>query len=229
MAFRAKDVMRRASTILQDSGAVHWLAAELFAYLQDGIREVVAIKPNANSRIVILSLVAGTRQELPAEYSILSRVIRNIVQGQEERGGAAIRPIDRSVLDAQIPGWQDKSVMPFARAVLHVVHDMTTPRQFYVVPGNNGEGRIEAAVGVVPLELSGPTGSAMLDVEAYDSFVDLPDLYRNPLVDYVLYRALSKDSGEANAAARATAHYSSFTAALGAINTGEAAMSLGSR
>jgi DUF971 family protein len=57
------------------------------------------------------------------------------------------------------------------------------------------------------------------NVDALGSYavqIDIQDIYTSPILDYVLYRAYSKDASFAGSAQRAAAHYSQFANALGA-------------
>lgn len=224
MAFAAKDVMRRAATTLQDLDAVRWPASELLDYLNDGIREIVTLKPNAKTTTTTINLSEGTLQTLPAQFTVLSRAVRNIAAAGQ--GGAAIRPLpNRALMDSQIPGWQDSTVLPFAKTVVHVIHDMADPRSFYVVPGNDGTGVIEVVVGETPDQVPVPSSDPQL-IDSHTSNVDLPDLYQNMLADYVLYRCYSKDSRLAGSAARAQAHFELFRGTLTAMDGAERGISL---
>lgn len=230
MAFQARDVMRSASTTLQDNGAVRWIPTELLDYLNDGIREIVAIKPNATTKTITLTMVAGTLQTLPDEYTILSDVTRNLTLGHDDVGGpvggGAVRPIKRTILDAQIPGWQDSASLPFSKKVVHVIYDQTDPRHFYVAPGNDGTGKVEAIVGFMPASITVPAN--VLVVEDYTAEVPMPDIYRNALVDFILHRAFAKDGASPGAAQRSVAHREKFMAALASIAQAEADVSLSS-
>lgn len=224
MAITAKDVMMQAAITLQDIGGVRWPAPELHGYLNDGLREIVTIKPNARTKTVTLDLVEGTLQTLPDEYTTLSRVIRNIASAAT--GGVAIRPIpDRKLMDAQIPGWQSSTVLPFAQAVVHVIHDIAEPRSFYVVPGNNGTGKIEAVVGAYPAPVPAPTSNPG-SINSYTAEIDLPDTYKNALTDYVIYRAYAKDSSITTSAARAQAHFELFRGGVTALADAESGIAL---
>lgn len=224
MTFAAASVMKRASTVLQDDGAVRWTAPEMRDYLNDGLRELVALKPNAKTATVEIPLDLGAKQALPAAYTMLCDVIGNRIAGNAK----AIRMLaSRKIIDAQIPGWQDSAVLPFSDAVTHVFHDLRDPRTFYVVPGNTGDGIIDAVVGTIPSPVPAPA-SDVLDVDSYTSDVDVPDIYQNALIDYVLYRAFSKDSAAPGAAARASAHLELFRAAVTGFAAAESAMSLAS-
>lgn len=221
MTFQAKDVMSAASTILQDAGTIRWTPPELLGYLNEGVRQIVTVKPNAASNTVTLALVSGALQALPAQYTMLSRVTRNTTSGKP------IRVLDRmEILDSMIPGWMNSANLAFNVDAQYVIHDLTNPRRFYVAPGNNGAGSIEAVVGIMPADIA--VGSSPLDTDSYTTAVALPDLYRNCLVDFILYRAFSKDAAMQGAAARATAHKQLFDAALLSIGNSENAMSLAS-
>ncbi|MBO9430621.1 DUF6682 family protein [Sulfitobacter sp. R18_1] len=216
MTFKSIDVLDSASITLQDASHVRWPQAELHGYLNDGLREIVTLKPNAVSKTVNLELEEGTLQTLPPEYTILSRVSRNMVDANT--GGMAIRRLDsRSIMDSHIPGWQDPSKIPHSKTVVHVIHDIADPNVFYVAPGNDGTGMIEAVVGAYPTP--SPGGS-------YNDDVDVPDIYKNPLVNYVLYRAYAKDARLAGSAARAQAHFELFRNSVTSFSQSENGMSL---
>lgn len=225
MSFTAAQVMARASTILQDDQAVRWTATELRDHLNDGLREIVTMKPNAKTITTTINLVAGTRQTLAATHTILVRVVRNDVATNKR----AVRPLARrELLDSQIPGWQDTTVLPFSEGVTHVIHELTDPRSYYVVPGNTGTGKLEVVVGTYPAAVPLPVAPlSALEIADYTTAVDISDVYQNALVDYVLYRAFSKDAGMPGAAQRATAHYELFKGAIGTFAAAEGAMAAG--
>lgn len=219
MAFTAKDVMKAASTILQDSSAVRWTNPELLGYLNDAVREIVTIKPNAASETVSIALAEGATQILPDQYTVLSRVLGNTVSK------ATVQVLDRrEILDHMIPGWMNPAQLAFSVDAAYVIHEMTNPRMFLVAPGNDGTGAISAVVGVMPSEI--PMPASPLSIDSYGAAVGLPDTFRNPIIDYVLYRAFSKDSGLPGAAQRAVAHRQMFDNSIVALSNGENGMAL---
>lgn len=220
MAFTAADVMLRAQYILQDASAVRWTPPELRLWLNDALREIAIRAPNATSASVEITLQQGTYQTLAAEYQSLLRITRNLTtldaSASKRGGGRVVTPIAREIMDAQLPGWQDNAVLPYARTVIHYIEEILDPRSFYVVPGNDGNGVVEAIVSRVPQEVPVPAAPASpLDVASYTTTVQLADVYRNAVVDYMLYRAFSKDMQLAGAFERARAHYGQFADALG--------------
>lgn len=222
MAFTAAKVMARASTILQDAGAVRWTATELCDWLNEAQRAIVLAKPNAISGSVTIDLATGTKQSVPAEYTVLSRVVRNV-----GNGGKAVRTLARrEILDAQIPGWHDETGLPFAAAVQYVWQDQMSPREFYVVPGNDGTGEVEAIVGHNATDVPRPAGSAALETENYTTESEFEDIYQGILLDFLLFRAFSKDGEAPDAANRAQGHLNLATNALAALGTSQTAAGL---
>jgi hypothetical protein len=215
MAFTAKDVLARTSTILSDAGGKRWLFTELLDWLNDAMREINVKAPHAVAKSVVLTLVSGTRQTLDPAYSAMLRVNCNVTAvGQVVSArGNTITPITRDILDAQIPGWQNTTSLPYQAEVAHLIDDPALPREFFIAPGNTGTGKIEAVCAERPAIIPSPANPLVL--ANYTTTVVLDDMYLNAVVDYVLSRAFSKDIQVPGAAQRAMAHYQQFATSFG--------------
>jgi hypothetical protein len=196
----ASAVLQRVQDILQDTTGVRWPEAELIRYLNDAQREVVLHKPDASSATRSVPLVAGTKQAIPADGLRLLDVVRNMGVGGNAPG-RAITLLGRGVLDAQRRGWHAETA---SASVDHYLFDMRDPKTFYVYPPATGTTQIEVMISVVPA-----------DIATAASPVALPALYSNALIDYVLYRAYSKDADFAANLERSMVHYQAFATALG--------------
>lgn len=216
MTIYASDIMSRASRIILDETHVRWPLAELRLWLNDGLREISLVKPTAISASVIFTLTAGTYQKLPSNYTSIIRVTRNLKTNvaSPRAGGRAVRVVDRVVMDSQLPDWHDSTISTASKTVRNVIFEMTDPKAFYVYPPNDGTGIVEAIVSKVPDQVTAPSGDQE-DIANYNTALDILDVYANALLDYVLYRAYSKDSSFAGNAQRAAAHYSQMANALG--------------
>lgn len=225
MAFTAATLLKRANTILQDMGAVRWTPMELRDWLNEAMRSIVVMKPNARSGTVTLTLAAGTKQDLPQEYTILSQVIANA----EANGtpGRAIRTVvNRTMLDAQMPGWHNPTTLPYASTIHLVLQDPMAPREFYVVPGALANTRVLAIVGRQSVDVPMPSGGNILDLDSYSAEVQFPDEYQGILLDLVLFRAFAKDSGSPDSAGRSNNHLTLATNQLVALGTAQDAATL---
>lgn len=219
MKLTADIILKRASITLQDDGNVRWPLPELLLYLNDAVAELAIHKPNAITQTIELALAEGTVQTLDDTHVSLVRAVRNLAtlaaSPSGRTGGRAITVTRRSTLDSVMPSWQDPAVLPYAATVDHVVQDMADPRTFYVVPGNDGTGVMEAVVAVLPADIAEPLNPLQIDSYTALELTGVPNVFRNALTDYVLFRAYSKDSADQSAASRASAHYNMFANAIG--------------
>ena len=203
MPIPAQQIIRRCVETLQDTTSIRWPVAELVRYLNDGQREVVLYRPDAMVTNATRSLVAGSRQTLPANGAKLIEVVRNT-------SGRAVRLVNREILDAQNPGWHK---LNGTTEVLHYMYDPRDPTVFYVYPPAAPGASLEIVYAAYPTDIAEPaSGATFSDVVGS---ISLPDIYGNVLQDYILYRAYTKDSEYAGNLQRAQAHYAAFTNALG--------------
>lgn len=224
MPILASSIIDRAQTIVQDKTGVRWPYRELLDWLNDGQREVAIYKPSATAQNVALPLQQGTLQSIGPGGLALLRVIRNLKTPvtNPRVGTRACRLVAREVLDAQHPSWHDPSVFPYEQNVKHFCFDETDPTHFYVFPGNNGAGAVEAVVSVSPDDVTLASGADENLLESYRVGIRIPDIYSNCLLDYVLFRAYSKDADYAGNAERSATHYTLFVNTLTAKTTNEA-------
>lgn len=215
MTFAARDIFERAGAVLQDTTFVRWTLPELRLWLNDGLREIAIHKPSAVSKNMVLTLVAGTYQTLPAASLGMVRPIRNLASGvaSPRVGRGAVTVVAREIMDAQDPNWHDTAFSPATAAVAHVITDPMDVKSFYVWPPNTGTGFLEAIVAVAPTDYAAPASPTVLT--SYSAVVDLDDLYQGALLDYILYRAFSKETDLQGSPQRAQAHYNLFAQALG--------------
>lgn len=217
MPVLASDVISRAQTVVQDITGVRWPFSELLQWLNDGQREVALYKPSATAQNVALMLQQGTLQNIGAGGLALLRVVRNLKTPvtNPRVGTRACRIVDREVLDSQHPSWHDPDVFAYQKEVKHFCFDESDPTNFYVFPGNTGTGAVEAVISRSPADMVLASGADANNITSYRLAIQVPDIYANCLLDYVLFRAYSKDADYAGNAERSAGHYVMFTTALG--------------
>lgn len=224
MTFTVKDVLTRASLLLQDVNGTRWPFTEQLMWLNDGVNEIVLHKPTATAQTVELPLSVGTLQELPDGYNTLIEVTRNIASGgpgiENRFGQGAITAVSRSLADAFLPHWSSPNIIQNTAIVQHVIVNTDTPRSFYVLPGNDGTGLVEAVVSILPAAIQAPAMNQS-DINSYTATVEMQDAYLGALVDFVCFRSFSKDSALPGAAQRAAQHYQLFAQAIGLKLQGE--------
>jgi hypothetical protein len=199
MALTVSDVLLRASDIIQDQTNVRWPQEELLRYLNDARREISIARPDLYATTSTVTLTGGgTRYALPSDGVRLIDVTRNMPSGA---AGKAIRVVEREILDAQKPDWHTETA---SAVVKHFMYDERNPRQYYVYPPATAGHQIEIVYGQTPT-----------DISVLSTPLSQEDIYTGAIVDYICYRAFSKDSEYAGNAQRAQAHYQQFMNALG--------------
>lgn len=193
MALSSSTIIGKAKLLLQDETSIRWTESELTGWIASALAEIVLMKPNACVKNKSITLTSGSKQSIAAGDIQLIDVIRNV-------GGGAITLVNRNVLDVTIPGWHTST----AGTPKHWCFDPRDPKTFYVYPPASS-GSVEATVATMPATVA-----------------DLDDVYEAPVLDYLMYRAYSKDSEHTANMQRSTSHYQAFVGSLQGKLQGEA-------
>lgn len=199
---KASDIIVQAGTTLYDQGNTRWTEEELLNYINQAQLEIVRKVPDANSVMESVPMVAGSRQELPESAIRLLRVIRNTgVDG--ESPGKAIMPTSRSSMDATDPDWHTRT----DSEVEHSIYDPDASRTvWWAYPGMAPQQTNH--VELVYSKRPDPIADA-------DTELDLKDQYMNPVIDWVMYRAWTKDAEHGGNLEMARHYFQAFYQDLG--------------
>jgi len=195
-------IATKVQKLLHDETAVRWTEAELVGWINSAQKEIVLYKPNSITSTIDYQLDPGTFQNVSAKAGFanviqLLDVIRSTTGGAN---GKAVTNISREILDSTLPDWHSVA----ATAVpLHYIHNPLDPKNFYVYPPNTGAGSVQILVAVEPV-----------DLVALASNLSLEAIYESVVLDYVLYRAFSKDTEHTANMQRSAGHYNAFMSAL---------------
>lgn len=208
MAVTVQSVIDRVQKTLQDTTGVRWpVVDELVLWVNDAQREIALLKPDASAKNTTITLAAGTKQEIPNDGNALLRVVRNMSAASNGLGRRAVRIVQRDILDAQTPDWHNPTVTGDAAhgtVVKHYIYDEQNPRNFYVYPGISTANTAFAEI----IYSANPT------TVTQNGNLDIPDIYANAVMNYVLYMAYMKDAEYAGNQQRAASHYQLFTASI---------------
>ena len=195
----AQTIINKAAIQLTDIANVRWTRAELLSWLNDGMRQIVLIQPSGSSTTVSMQLTAGTRQSIPTDGWLLLQIYRNMgVSGSTP--GRAIRIVSREILDGFNPNWHTDTA---AAEVRNYIYDAQDQLAFYVYPPNTGTGYIELNYSAQPTNLTSESQT-----------IPIFDVFQQSLVDYILFRACSKDAEYAPGLQLAQAYLATFTAGV---------------
>lgn len=205
MAITAKSLIDKASVQLLDTSNKRWTRAELLGWLNDGQRYITVVKPASCSVTDSVQLAAGARQMIPAWGYQLLDVTRNLGT-DSATPGASIRIISREVLEGYDMSW---TAAPPSTVVQNYTYNPQEQAVFYVYPPSTGTNYVEITYSTLPADITDETGP-----------ITLADAFATILLDYVLFRAQSKDGEQSIGAAQAKLYFDSFTMALEAMYSG---------
>lgn len=212
------DIVLRAQTILQDTTGVRWPPIELQLWFNDSYREIVNIRPDVNTATGTFNCVVGPRQILTTAFANATRlvdVVRNVASGSTK---SAVRLVDRNILDDQRKSWYNETS---AINIDHYMFDARLPKEFMVYPPATNTAQLEVVFTQVPAPHT--LTEAQLINTATTEVIRIDDSYSNVILDYILYRAYSKDADYSANMSRAVAHFQAFQNALGVKTQAEAA------
>lgn len=204
-------IIDRCAKLLYDQTNIKWSRAELLDHLNGAQRMVAIASPSTLATVVSMKLEAGSRQSIPATGWLLLDVIRNMgVSGTTP--GRAVRVISRRLLDAYNPNWQvDTAASSVTQSYWFDNQDQTS---FFVYPPSNGQGYLEINYSNAPDNLTS---------EAQP--ITVPDVVDVALVNYVMFRALSKAADFSPGAQLAASYLVTFNEIMGTKFTTEQANS----
>lgn len=203
------ELISRVEIVLQDAG-VRWPRLELQKWLNEGYNVILLARPDANALTGVFTCVAGTRQVVTTQFPNALRlldVVRNMATTSTRR---VVRLVNRTILDDQRPSWHTET--PTVN-IQHWMFDPRQPKEFFVYPPASAQAQIEV-VYTAPVGAHSLTEEQLLDSGTAEVIL-LDDVYAAPLVDWILYRAYSKDAEYGENLNRAAGHLQAFQSALG--------------
>lgn len=217
---KVREIIQRVEAVLQDSN-IRWPRIELQTWINESYLAITLLRPDANAKSGAFTCAEGTRQSLNVAFPSALRLLdvtRNVAATSSKK---VVRLVSRSVLDDQRPAWHAET--PSVN-IQHFTFDPRQPKEFFVYPPATTSAQVEVVYADAPQahtltesELDPDTGSAEV--------IKLDDIYMSPIIDWVLYRAYSKDAEYGANEARASAAYQSFNAAIGAKSQTDSAVS----
>lgn len=191
------DLLRRFQAIMMDFKAIRWSVDEAIDWMNDSASEIVLRRPAARAITEIVELVSGTKQNAAQGTSQLLDVIRNI--RADGNPGNPIRIADRQQIDDAEPNWHN--LRP--AQTRHYMIDERSPTSFYVYPPAVLGAQVEVLAAKPPPQVKLPADT-----------IDMRSEFINAMLNWMMYRAHSKDS-EYSQGNMAALHYQAFTAAIG--------------
>lgn len=202
MSALAIDVLARVRAITMDAGGTFWGNYATQAWLNEGRKLYVTVKPDDGAAMIDHPLVPGAVQTIPDNAMAFIKAIRNV-------GGPAVRVADISDIGAVDAMWMD-ATGPWVK---HFMFDDKLLRNFWIYPNPTVKTpRLQIVCSFEPVPCDVYLPSNQLNTAATHTTVDVPN--DAALVDYILARQYQQQ-GEGEAQQRAANHMTVFYKLLG--------------
>ena len=203
---KVSDILSRANVILQDQD-LRWSKAEKIQWVNDAHKAIILLRPDAGMRRGDFTCTADTAQSLLASNGLADLNaytpvrLRAVVRNKPQTGtGRAIRHELQRVLDDQLPEWHATAATTSCQ---FYTHDPANPTAFYLYPAPAAGHKVEVVYSATPT-------AALADGD----YITLEDIWVPVILDYVLYRAYTKDAEYTANLERAGVHYKAFIDAI---------------
>ena len=215
----AQDIFDEVRRTIHDenSSTYRWSDDELLDYLNAAARQIVGLVPDANTVETVETISNNiARQTLPAGGIKVIRVSRNYADDGTTPEGV-IRYVEKDALDTYNPDWEFDTALKAdgANFFEHFCHDSREPDVYYLYPPQAAADKKVALVYSATPTTVGAVG---------DNY-PLDDEYINAAVQYVIYRALTKESRDTLPSAYRQELWGNFLAALTLEGQAEGAVS----
>lgn len=196
---KASDLIQVASGLLNDPRNETWKRDEALKYLNDGIKRLVALAPHKFIKKSSYLLTASEcKQSLPADGIQFKRVVRDMGTAGTTIGTTP-RMTSTFLMDRYYPAWQQETGGP----PRHAMPDPSSPTTFWVFPKQPSPARYaEVEYVYEPSDL------------LIGGVIPVSKELHPALIDYIMYRCLSRDGENAQVEAAAS-HLKLFEEAAG--------------
>lgn len=193
-------LLARLRDDLHDPNGVRYTLSALLQFVSDAQRAVVLCRPDANAVVESVLLDEGsTRQALPAGGVRFFGLIRNM-GADGGTPGRAVRVASLESLNLVSANWHRAGPSP---EIYDYAPDEVTPTVFWVSPAPGKDVWVEIKYSAEPAEVRA------------DGTLNVLETFSEPVREYVLYRAYSRNDAAVDFQGRAALHLQRFFSLLG--------------
>ena len=170
-------------TQLNDPEGVTWTEVQLISALNQALRTLQLVRPEATAKSAVVNVQSGARQTIPSDGARLMRVVCNI----EDNGtsGQVIRLVQREDMDSASGAWLKATGL----IVKEYMFDSRMPKHFFIYPRVREDRKIEIEYSARADTVTSATFSNALPVDP---------MYSQPLQELMMYKLLSGDATNGN-------------------------------
>jgi len=203
MTISAQSIITSAQTLLNDVAGVRWPATELVVHLNEFQRECVRVRPDQSASTFLVTLAAGHKQTLPDNVATLIDIPQNA-------SNKPISKVDLPLMDAILPGWRSATAK---LDVVHYVYNLKDPRVFLVYPPALSTSSVFMEAAIKPVQVTATSATQA------SGNLSVQDDMGTAALNWVMFRALSKNAEHASQSVLAAGYKNAHDAALGIEST----------
>lgn len=189
-------LVSKVTFILADDVGAVYSADTIRGWLVEAEAVIVSLATSANPVTATINAVAGTRQSIP-ETGVRLLAVNTV-------GGRAVRMVERGAKDDADPYWRNE---PAGSIASEYILDVRMPREFDVSPPVQAGTPIVLSYDDTPEEYDFATDA--------DPDITIQSIYAAAMVDYAVYRCLSRADVNTPEWTKAGQHYKTFMDKIG--------------
>lgn len=197
------EVIDRVNRSLNDPNNTWFSGQEKIDCLNDALRALVSVRPDAAATTASVTLSPGTQQSIPSDGTRLIRIIRNAGEGGLSSTGRAIRRVSLDTMDASMPTWHSATGQTEIR---EYAYDERVPREFWVYPPVASSPTIGVLMTYV---------KTLTTITATSDIFPVDDFYAPAVQAFMLYQLWGGDNESIPNRQAAQAQFSAFQSLLG--------------
>ncbi len=210
---KVKDIISRVILTYHDEDYSRITKHQYLQLLDDALMHLVLTRPDVHTIKRVVQLEAGTKQQIPMDGYALVDIYANMVHidGTEWGIGKPVFQVDRKDLD-YFSSWH--TAVPTKYQITEFAYDKRSPKHYWVSPpvadGETIHVEMEYSYGFPQYSELSLSFEDVLEAQ-----IDVDELYRTPIVNYMLYLLFSTDSTSQFDTQIATKYEKSFYQGLG--------------
>lgn len=194
--------------LLNDTAQIRWTEDELVSWVNEAQLLIVSLAAEANTVRTVLNLTAGSRQTLPYQALRLIDVIRSL--NSVNSTVAPVRHSQKKYVTVIQRDFYSSDPERQVNNIRDYFYEEAYPREFEVYPPARATAQLEIVYSAYPVAVT------ITDI------ITVEDAYAPCIIDYVAYRAFSKDTEDVSAdLGRAQVFYNQFAIGVGAKDIGD--------
>lgn len=201
MAIKVQDILNEVAGEIQDPNKVRTTNSKLLEFFNTALLQVVLVRPDANAKTKSISLVAGTKQDLPDGDLRLLDVTRNMGATGSTAGNAILQG-DMDTQNRYNPAW-------------HTAAGSATVEEWFYDPKRNPTVFYVSPPVATPCYVEVVTAAAPAKVTDAETNMELDDVYKSPVKDWMRREFYFRQTESQFALSKMRAAEQSFYQSLG--------------